>query len=409
MKVSLVDPSLFTLPYDRALADGLQQLGHVVTLHGRSLGDDDPAPGDVRLSADFYRLAHSRLGNKLPRSLRLGLKGADHAWSMRRLVRRLRRDKPDVIHMQWLPLPLVDSVMLKQLREIAPLVLTMHDTNPFNGDPTSGWQRHAMAGCLSQFGRVIVHTAQGASRLREQGVETDRLVQLPHGLLTAPALDLPPDPMAEQLTFLLFGKIKPYKGADILIEAFAALPEDLRAQARVRIVGKPYMDLAPLHALVERTGVRQQVVIDSRFVADADIEALLGPGTVAVFPYREIEASGVFFLALSQGRPVIASNLGSFAETMIDGKEGHLTQPGDVASLTTALAHMIGDRAFAAACSRASYAASKAVPDWTEIASKTVEIYLAAGQMTPGAGSNLTRNRSSGVASRMDEPGRAVL
>ena len=35
----------------------------------------------------------------------------------------------------------------------------------------------------------------------------------------------PPDPMRGPLTLVLFGKIKPYKGADVLIEAFARLPD----------------------------------------------------------------------------------------------------------------------------------------------------------------------------------------
>ena len=184
------------------------------------------------------------------------------------------------------------------------------------------------------------------------------------------------------LTFLLFGKIKPYKGADVLIKAFAAVPEHLRARAKVKIVGKPYMDLAPLHALAERCGFL--VDIDPGYLTDEAVTELFSrPGTVAVFPYREIEASGVMFLAMAHGRPMIASRLGSFAEFVIDGEHGHLVPPDDVAALADAMVHLLTDRAFAAHCSAAVRNLVLDVPGWGEIAQRTETTYRAAMATRP--------------------------
>ena len=237
MQVALVDPSLFTLPYDRALIKGLVQARHEATLYGRTPGQDDGAADDVNLVPEFYKLAGSRAAVMLPKPMRLALKGVDHFFSMARLLRRFRRIRPDVIHFQWLPLPVIDRHMLARFGAVAPLVLTVHDTNPFNGDPSAGLQQHGFFGCLGAFSKLIVHTAQGQARLHARGVSHDKLVVLPHGLLS----ELPPRPerdaMQGTLTLLLFGKIKPYKGVDVLIEAFARLPKTLPAQARMRVVG----------------------------------------------------------------------------------------------------------------------------------------------------------------------------
>ncbi len=388
MRIAIIDPSLFTLPYDSALVRGLLQGGHHVVLHGRRPGAGDGEAGDIPLAADFYRLANSRAAAVLPAKLRLAVKGLDHAWSMYRLLRRLRRERPDVIHFQWLPLPLVDQMLLRRFRQVAPLVLTVHDTDPFNGSPTSRLQRHGYESCLEAFGRLIVHTEQGRARLLAQGVaqgmDSERVTVLPHGLLTERTA-AEPDRMDGPLTLMLFGKIKPYKGADVLIRAFAGLPAGLREQACLRIVGKPYMDLAPLHALAEAAGVAGRVSIEPRFVPDAELDRLFGPGTVALFPYREIEASGVLFLALARGRPVVASRLGSFGEVLVDGVHGHLVPPDDVPALTRALAHIIGDRGFAAQAARAARDLADQVPDWPEIAARTVATYLAAGARRPPA------------------------
>ena len=378
MRISIIDPSLFTLPYDRALLGGLQGNGHAVTLHGRRAGAHDGATGGANLAEDFYRLNNHRIVAALPSALRLGIKGVDHAWSMRALVRRLRRERPDVIHFQWLALPLVDQLTLDALARIAPLVLTVHDTDPFNGAPSSRLQSLGYQNCLSKFARLIVHTEQGQARLLAQGIAPERVMVLPHGLLTEPVAG-PADPMTGRLTFTLFGKIKHYKGADLLIRAFACLPKNLRDQAHIRIVGKPYMDLAPLHALALVSGIADGVSIEPRFVRDEEVGALFGPGVVAVFPYREIEASGVLFLALARGRPVVASRLGSFGETLLDGREGHLVPPDDVGALSQAMQHLIADRAFAAECAKQARIRAALVPPWQEIARGTEAVYRAAG------------------------------
>ena len=297
---------------------------------------------------------------------------------MARLLRRLRRERPDVIHFQWLPLPVVDSRMLAGFRRVAPLVLTVHDTNPFNGDPSARLQTLGVMRCLQQFGRLIVHTDQGRGRLQAQGVDPSRMVVLPHGPMPA-AGQLGPDPMLGPLTFTLFGKIKPYKGADVLINAFAQLPPGLCSQAQVRIVGKSYMDLAPLQALIRQHGLDSQVRIEDRFVADGDLPEVFGPGVVALFPYREIDTSGVLPQALAHGRPVIASGIGVFAETLHDGVHGHLVPAEDAPALSAALAHFIRDRAFAADCARAALDLSNSGMSWRRIAEETVAAYREAG------------------------------
>lgn len=380
MRIAMIDPSLFTLPYDRALVSGIARIGADVVLHGRALRPGDGAAPGLRLAESFYRVAGIPVLDRLPGPLRLGLKGADHAWSMLRLLGRLRRERPDVIHFQWLALPLLDGRLLPRFRRVAPLVLTVHDTNPFNGDPTAGLQSSGFRAALDRFDRLIVHTAQGEARLRAMGIPSARIAVLPHGMLVEPATG-GVDRMEGPVSFLLFGKIKPYKGADVLIRAFAAMPATAQVQARLRIVGKPYMDLAPLRALAGSLDVAPG--IEQEFVADEAVPLLFGPGTVAVFPYREIEASGVLFLALAHGRPIIASRLGSFSELLADGVHGRLVPPDDVAALAEAMAALVLDRAFAARCAAAVQRDAATVPGWDDIARRTMLLYQAAQEARP--------------------------
>jgi glycosyltransferase involved in cell wall biosynthesis len=378
LRIALVDPSLFTLPYDRNLARGLGALGHEVTLHGRPLRREDNHAGGVAFAPSFYRVAESPQAAVLPRALRLGLKGIDHVVSMARLRRGLARRPPDVIHFEWLPLPAADRRMLGAFRTLAPLVFTVHDTIPFNGAPSVAGQGDAQSACYALFDRLIVHTEQGRARLLALGIPSARITRVPMGFMDDVPHDLSPDPMQGEVTFLMFGEIKPYKGVDLLIEAFARIPAPLRAAARLHVVGRPRMDVEPLRELAEARGIAAHFVLEPRFVPFEEIPSLFGPGTVATFPYREIEASAVLPYAIAQGRPVVASRIGSFAEVLRDGEHGRLVPPGDVDALAGALTQILRDRAFAARCADHVRALAHAMPGWEEIARMTTGVYAEA-------------------------------
>ena len=373
MKVALIDPSLFTLPYDLGLMGGLRGIGIDAALHGRAPVPQDGGPDDADVVKSFYGL--SGLYQGLPVPLRLLLKGLDHGISLVRLRKRLQLEKPDIIHFQWLPLPLLDGAMLRQFKRIAPVILTVHDTDPFNGDPTARVQRIGFSTALKSCDHLIVHTNQGRDRLTSYGVAAARVSVLPHGPLGEAGSNSGTDNPSDKITFVLFGKIKPYKGADLLIKAFAAMPASIRERAQVRIVGQSYMDTTPLQQLVKMSGLTDFVRIEDRFICDVEIPVIFGPNVVAVFPYREIEASGVLSLALTHSRPIIASKLGLFAEALIDGVHGRLVPPEDCMALSGAMAEMIEDRDFTAHCARNVAGLASSLPAWTEIAELTASLY----------------------------------
>jgi len=368
MKIAMVDPSLFTLPYDEALCRSLQELGHAVTLIGRPPRPDEPSPAsDLQFEPLYYTEV-----------VRLGIKAADHLASSARLISHVGALKPDIIHFQWTPFPAVDRYVLPRLRKIAPLVLTVHDTRPFNDRPSSPLQRIGAQAVYKSFDKLIVHTRSGRDRLSDQGLMRRRISCIPHGPLAGSAL---PDiqrrsPDADSpVIILLVGKLKPYKGADILIRAAALLPHALRDKARFVIAGKPYIDVANLMTLAEQLGVREMFGFDMRFLPEETLTQYLASASILVFPYREIEASGILFAALRQGRPIVASQLGSFAELLDDGVHGYLVKPEDPRALAHALARLIVDPQARETMGHAVSVLSEAIPSWNEIAHATTNLY----------------------------------
>jgi glycosyltransferase involved in cell wall biosynthesis len=375
MRVALIDPSNFTLPYNLALCSGLTAGGHEVHAFGRSLTEGDSWPQEsIPLHLNFYR-GLERL-SWLPRPLFLSLKGVSHSQSMLRLRSRLNAMHPDIIHFQWFPLPQIDRLLLPALRRLAPVVLTMHDTDPFNGNPSAAVQRWGASALARQCDRVIVHTRAGALRLAEQGIERERIAVLPHGLLG----DHEPtaQPAAGPVTFLVFGKIKPYKGIDVFVEAIARMPAGLRDQCRFVVAGKPYMDLTAIKAAVARHGLDHVVRFDLRYFNDAEIADLLAQASVMVFPYREIEASGVLAMALGTGRPIVATDIGGFSETFTNGVTAALVPPGDPDALAAALVEMAALPDERTRLGAAALELAASLKDWRSIADRTSDLYAAA-------------------------------
>lgn len=397
MKIALIDPSLFTWPYDRALAGALRANGHDAVIFGKALPPHDHRHGDPTLRQHFYRPL-AALPDATPRALIRVLKGVSHVGALRRLASDLRQWSPDVIHFQWLPLPAVDRLALPYLRGIAPLVLTVHDTMPFNGAPGSTLQRFGALGALGLFDHLIVHTDQGRRRVARYAAAG--VSRIAHGLLHDGGTPAAAEPAGSErssgeVSLLMFGQIKPYKGVDVLIRALAAMPAVSRARCRVRIVGKPFMDTAPLIALARDLGVAERVEFRFDFVPDEELAEVFAQAGAVVFPYREIEASGVLMTAIAHAKPVIASRLGAFAELLEHDRQGLLVPPDDPGALAAAIASIVDEPSRQHRLAEAMAELRASIPSWTAIADQTVIAYGVAGRhWAPGAASRSVRLRA---------------
>jgi glycosyltransferase involved in cell wall biosynthesis len=360
--VHVVDPAAYTPPYDDALCRALAAAGADVELLTAPFahGATPPARGYRRREV-FYRAAAAMRGARLRRLVRL----AEHVPEM--LAYRRAARAADVVHFQWLPIQPLDVHLLPRR---APVVLTAHDVLP--REPRPG-QLAAQRRLYQRVDAVVVHTDHGRQRLLEEvGVPAERVHVIPHGVLEPPAGEpglLPPELHDDgRPVVLFFGLIRPYKGLDLLLEAWREV-----AGAQLWIAGMPRIDLAEL-----RSEAPPGVQWVTRYVTDAEMAGLLRRADLLVLPYREIDQSGVAFAGLGAGTPLLLSDAGGFPELAATGA-ARLFPAGDARALGAALTELLADPAALAAMGAAARAAAAGERSWTRIAALTLELYAGLG------------------------------
>jgi glycosyltransferase involved in cell wall biosynthesis len=363
MRVQLVDPSAFTPPYDRALASALAQRGaEVELLTSRFLYGPVSEPDGYRAREFFYRRSAKR-GLEAPG--RRAFKAAEHLSDMRRLRGAL---DADVVHYQWLTMPSLDARLLPTKR---PRLLTAHYILP--PDP-SRRQTKVTQRLFSRMDAVIAHSEHGAARLRDEvGLDPSRVRVIPHGafdyLTRLPEEKPLPAELegAEGPVILFFGLLRPYKGLDLLLEAFAQIEG-----AELWIVCNPRMDLEPLRAAAAAAPGRVRFV--TRFVEDAEIPAIFRRADLVVLPYRDAEHSGVLYTGLAFGKPLVLSAVGGFPEVAATGA-ARLVPPGDATALASALSELTADPPARERLAAAAREAAAGPYSWDAVASQTLALY----------------------------------
>ncbi len=366
----LVDPALFTGPYDAGLSEGLDAAGVGVRWAGRPLRTGEAAElARDSIEPIYYRgVQDTAKGRGAVWKLR---KAASHLLGGLRLLGLARRGRFDIVHFQWAVVPLYDASLMHRLRRRLPVILTVHDLEPFNDAPTSALQTLGFKRALQAASHIIVHTAAARQVLIDRGRAPQTVSTIAHGPLTLSAAA--PPVAARDWTpgspwrVVLFGKLQPYKGADLLVEAAGLLSPGDRARLRIVIAGEPFIPMEPLFARIAKLGLSETVEVRARRLDEAEMADLFGAADAFVFPYREIEASGVLHLVLPYGRWIIASDLGAFRELIVDGRNGARVQPGSAETLAVALAASIGRRPDADDVAR--------VAGWDEIGLQTRAVY----------------------------------
>jgi D-inositol-3-phosphate glycosyltransferase len=271
-----------------------------------------------------------------------------------KLIRYAAPSKPKILHILWNnKFEFFDRTILMLYYKVVgkKIALTAHNVNQGRRDAKDSLLNRITLKIQYQLSdHIFVHTQKMKSELcQDFGVSEKAVTVIRHPVNNAfPDTELTPGEAKRRLglrddekAILFFGRIRPYKGIEYLLDAFRLLSANEQAHYRLIVAGEPKKGsedyLHEIQQSIQRDFKQGQVILRIQFIPDEEMEVYLKGADVLVLPYKEIFQSGVLFLAYSFGLPVVATDVGSFREEIAEGRTGFLCQPGDPAELAKAI------------------------------------------------------------------------
>jgi D-inositol-3-phosphate glycosyltransferase len=250
--------------------------------------------------------------------------------------------KPKLFHILWHNkfLPLDRTLVMLYYRALGKrIVFTAHNVNAGRRDSNDSLlNRLTLRSQYALADHILVHTERMRTELQSEfKVIPSKVSIIPYGLNDAvPNTALTSAEAKQRLglapghkVVLFFGNIAPYKGLEYLIEAMRFLAPQ-NADYRLIIAGRCKNCESYWRSLRERLSrpeLRSCVIERIEYVPDADTEIYFKAADVLVLPYLFIFQSGVLFLSYNFGLPVIASDVGSLRDDILEGITGFVCRP----------------------------------------------------------------------------------
>jgi glycosyltransferase involved in cell wall biosynthesis len=268
-----------------------------------------------------------------------------------RLIQYAASAQPQIFHVLWNnKFELFDRTLLLAYYKLLgkKVVFTAHNVNAgIRDNKNSFWNQFGLRVQYRLVDHIFVHTEKMKQELSESfGIPAGKVTLIPFGINNSvPNTSLSPAQAKKQLglrenhkTILFFGAIRSYKGLEHLVEAFQTIAAK-NPDYRLIIAGQPreveYFDA--IRKSIDQHPSRDRILQVITFVPDEDTELYFKAADLVVLPYTHIFQSGVLVLGYSFGLPVIASDVGSMRDDIIEGETGWLCPPCDPAALAKAI------------------------------------------------------------------------
>lgn len=261
-----------------------------------------------------------------------------------RLITYSIKTDSQLFHILWLnKFIFFDSTLLNLFYKMLgkKLVFTAHNINIKERDGDNTWMNWLSLKFMYKIvDHIFVHTEKMKNQLmKDFNIKEDKVTVIPFGINNIiPKSELTRIQARKKLhlgdrekIILFFGNIAPYKGLEYLLMASVHLKEKLD-DFKLMIVGRiknceEYWD--NIQEIVHKNKLNYYIIEKIEYVPDEEVEVYFKSADLLILPYKYIFQSGVICLSYNFGLPVIASDVGSLREEIVEGKTGFICQPED--------------------------------------------------------------------------------
>jgi D-inositol-3-phosphate glycosyltransferase len=309
-----------------------------------------------------------------------------------RLLWYTANTQSQIFHIQWEnSISLLDRTILILYYKLfgKKLVHTAHNIDKDARDGRSAFYRRISLKVMYHLvDCVIVHT----QKMKEElcllfHVAPEKVVVIPHGINNRVVRrgitqmeargKLGIEPAAHVILF--FGQIDEYKGVEKLIDAVSLLVK-INSSVFLMVAGKPKRQLsyaARLKSYAADILPEKNILFRMQFIPVDEVEVYFAAADCLALPYKRIYQSGVLFLAYRFGLPIIATDIGSFREDVVDGATGFICKPDNAEDMAEKLTEFFDSTLFRQRDQTRKYIMEFAERkySWSDIGRQTYEVY----------------------------------
>jgi glycosyltransferase involved in cell wall biosynthesis len=284
--------------------------------------------------------------------------------SLFRAGRFLRKQQPDVVVFQWWTGTVLHSFLylLRVARRAgASIVLEFHEDQDSGETGVPLVERLVRPGLrylIRSAQHYVVHSQWDKDRLGTKfALDPARVTVIPHGpypiyessgrrTSEMPATTGQVDPdEGEEVTILFFGTIRPYKGAEDLVEAFSLLPRDGSIRWRLLAVGETWEGWELPAEKIRESAFAEDIEFVNRYVTDSELPALFDRADIVALPYHRASASGPLHMTMHRGLPVVVTDVGGLSEAAAEYSGTVFVPPANPAALADGIVSALELRA----------------------------------------------------------------
>lgn len=248
-----------------------------------------------------------------------------------RTARRIRRQKPDMVVIQWWhPYFAPCYYLLLRFMGRQNVTYVCHNVFPHERFPMD---RFLTRLALTHGSHYIVHAREEAGELEKIRKNPDYVVT-PHPTYNAFRFEGMSKAQArerlqitsEERVILFFGYVREYKGLRYLLHAMPTICcED--GKIRLWIVGEFGADREDYRKLICELGIEDRIRVVDSYTPDREVEQYFAAADLVVLPYTSATQSGIVQIAYGFMKPVIVTNVGGLPDVVEDGRTGYVVQP----------------------------------------------------------------------------------
>jgi glycosyltransferase involved in cell wall biosynthesis len=261
-----------------------------------------------------------------------------------------------------------NSFIVPRVRRHARYVVVMHNAHLLMGERSWLLRRLLDAEIRQCDGLVSLTEHVRQSIVAQHAIPAWRTTVIPHGPFAFSGKIMPPrrHPTGRPFRIGFLGRILPYKGLSLLVEAMEQLAQT-QPGLELHVFGKG--DLGALAPRLRRLGA----AVHNRWMSESQIAGAFEHLDILVLPYLEASQSGVIAGATAAALPVVATPVGGLVEQVRDGETGKIATAVSAEAVAAAIAALVRDGPLYEHCSAAAYRLATEELAWPRIADRLLD------------------------------------